>query len=48
MRPIHNFIIKPYGQRYNNSTKVGDKDLITTCLEGGTMLKVLKRTLEVI
>ena len=28
MRPIYNFIIKPDGERYNNSTRVGDKDLI--------------------
>ena len=28
MKPIFNFIVKPIGGRYNNSTKVGDKDLI--------------------
>ena len=28
MKPIFNFIVKPFGGRYNNSTKVGDKDLI--------------------
>ena len=28
MRPIYNFIIKPHGERYNNSTKVDGKDLI--------------------
>ena len=28
MRPVTNFIIKPHGDRYNNSIKVGDKKLI--------------------
>ena len=28
MRPVSEFIIKPKGSRYNNSTKVGDVDLI--------------------
>ena len=28
MRPLYDFLIRPYGDRYNNSKKVGDKDLI--------------------
>jgi len=28
MKPVYNFVIKPNGERYNNSTRVGDKDLI--------------------
>ena len=28
MRPVANFIVKPHGDRYNNSIKVGDKKLI--------------------
>jgi len=28
MKPLYDYIIKPLGERYNNSTKVGDKDLI--------------------
>ena len=28
MKPLYDYIIKPFGERYNNSTKVGDKDLI--------------------
>ena len=28
MRPVSDFIIKPEGGRYNNSTKVGDTNLI--------------------
>jgi len=28
MRSLFNFIVSPDGERYNNSTKVGDKDLI--------------------
>jgi hypothetical protein len=28
MRPVRDIIIKPFGDRYNNTCKVGDKDLI--------------------
>ena len=28
MRPVQDIIIKPFGDRYNNTCKVGDKDLI--------------------
>ena len=28
MRSVYNFVITPKGSRYNNTTKVGDKDLI--------------------
>ena len=28
MKSIYNFVVKPKGSRYNNSKKVGDKDLI--------------------
>ena len=28
MKPVYDFIVKPCGQRYNNSIKVGDVDLI--------------------
>jgi hypothetical protein len=28
MRPIFDFVIEPNGERYNNSTKIGDKELI--------------------
>ena len=28
MKSLHNFIIKPNGQRYNNIKKIGDKELI--------------------
>ena len=28
MRPVQDIIIKPFGNRYNNTCKVGDKDLI--------------------
>ena len=28
MRGLFNFIVSPDGERYNNSVKVGDKDLI--------------------
>tara|TARA_R110001599_G_scaffold299342_3_gene504371 strand:+ start:509 stop:1087 length:579 start_codon:yes stop_codon:yes gene_type:complete len=28
MRPLYDYIIKPLGERYSNSIKVGDKDLI--------------------
>ena len=28
MQGIHHFIVKPYGSRYNNAKKVGDKSLI--------------------
>ena len=28
MRSLFNFIVSPDGERYNNSVKVGDKDLI--------------------
>ena len=28
MKSVYNFVVKPKGNRYNNSKKVGDKDLI--------------------
>ena len=28
MRSVYNYVVKPKGSRYNNSKKVGDKDLI--------------------
>ena len=28
MKSIFDFIVEPYGQRYNNEVKVGDKSLI--------------------
>ena len=28
MRSVYNYVVKPKGGRYNNSKKVGDKDLI--------------------
>ena len=28
MQSLYNFVIKPVGERYNNSKKVGDKNLI--------------------
>ena len=28
MKSVYNFVVKPKGERYNNSTKVGDKELI--------------------
>ena len=28
MKSLHNFIIKPNGERYNNIKKIGDKELI--------------------
>ena len=28
MRPLYDYVIKPLGERYSNSIKVGDKDLI--------------------
>jgi len=28
MKSLFNFIVSPDGERYNNSVKVGDKDLI--------------------
>ena len=28
MKSVYNYVVKPKGGRYNNSKKVGDKDLI--------------------
>ena len=28
MKSVYNFVVKPKGQRYNNSKKIGDKELI--------------------
>ena len=33
MRPVQDIIIKPFGDRYNNTCKVGDKDLILKTLD---------------
>ena len=28
MQALYNFVVEPIGERYNNTTKVGDKELI--------------------
>ena len=28
MQSLYNFVVEPIGERYNNTTKVGDKELI--------------------
>ena len=28
MKSVYNFVVTPIGQRYNNTKKIGDKDLI--------------------
>ena len=28
MQALYNFVVEPIGKRYNNSAKVGDKELI--------------------
>ena len=32
MQALYNFVVEPIGERYNNTTKVGDKELILKLL----------------